>query len=127
MRHYRTLLRCVQNVTEKWKNCIGRPAGVTEGWLPQLISKGDNMDEEEEMYEETMNRDHKNLNAALDDLIDSVSKFKAANRIDELTAEDYAEFMVDLDYARFMLGGIMYLHGIPLCGHFHDAEEENDD
>lgn len=86
------------------------------------------MDEsDEEMYEKTMNRDHKNLNQSLDDLIDSVSKFKAAHRIDELTAEDFAEFLVDLDYARFVLSGVMYLHGIPLCGHIHEDDEEEED
>lgn len=89
------------------------------------------MDEEEaeEVYERTITIDNKNVHKALDELIDSLTKFKAADRIDDLTTEDYAKFLTDLDYARFMVGGVMYLHSIPLCGHFHDDddEEEEDD
>lgn len=84
-------------------------------------------DELDDAYERSMNLDHKNINDALDDVIDSLSKFKAADRVDDLTSMDFADIMEHLHYAQWVIGGVMYQHGIPLCGHLDHDDDDDDD
>lgn len=82
-------------------------------------------DEIREHYETAIKADTENINRAMDSLIDSVSTFKASARADDLTPDDYANMLFSLDYAKFIISGVMYLHGLPLCGHDHEDEEED--
>lgn len=85
------------------------------------------MDEEfEEVYQEAVKNDLSNLNSAMDRLIDSVSRFKSAGSFDALDQNDFAKMLADLDFAKFIVSGVMYLHGMPICGHDHDEEEDED-
>lgn len=89
------------------------------------------MDEEnsefDELYQEAIKADLSNLNSAMDRLIDSVSRFKSVPSIDELEHTDFAKMLADLDYSKFIVSGVMYLHGIPLCGHDHSGDEDCED
>jgi hypothetical protein len=73
--------------------------------------------------------DVKNLNLALDRLIDSVSSFKGKGT-DVFTEDDpeglWIKMQEDLDFAKFIISGLMYAHGLPLCNHDHDEEEDVD-
>lgn len=80
-------------------------------------------EEAEQVYRETIAMDLKNINEAMNNLIDSVSKFKSIDSIEQLSDEDFAVMLAHLDYARFMVSGVMYLHGRPICGHDHNDEE----
>lgn len=81
----------------------------------------------EEAYQEAIAVDLKNINGAMDRLIDSVSRFKSAQGLDDLDPNDFAKMLADLDYAKFITSGVMYLHGMPICGHDHTDEEEDED
>lgn len=88
------------------------------------------MSDEEEIhkaYEETIKMDLSNLNTAMDRLIDSVSRFKSVTSLEDLGHEDFARMLADLDYAKFIVSGVMYLHGIPICGHDHSGDEDCDE
>lgn len=83
-------------------------------------------EEFEEAYREATKTDLINLNAAMDRLIDSVSRFKGAQGFDDLDENDFAKMIADLDFAKFVTSGVMYLHGMPICGHDHSEDEEED-
>lgn len=85
------------------------------------------MDEEEleEAYEKAVEADTENIKTALSGLIDTLSPFMAARRMDELTTEDFAAILTNLDFTKFVISGVMYTHGLPYCGHIHDEDEED--
>lgn len=78
----------------------------------------------EEAYQEAIKMDLTNINSAMDRLIDSVSRFKSVRSIDDLEPTDFAKMLADLDYSKFIISGVMYLHGLPICGHDHSGDEE---
>lgn len=85
------------------------------------------MEEFEEEALESLKADQGNFNRALDALIDSVSHFKAAGGDDltEIKPEDWGQMLNTLDFARFIVSGLMYGYGISLCGHDHSEDEDD--
>lgn len=81
-------------------------------------------DELEEMLQKSLQNDTDNMNQAMDGLIDTVSKFKSVSSVAELTNDDFGEMLASLQFAAFVISGIMYNHGIQMCGHDHDEDEE---
>lgn len=66
--------------------------------------------------------DTQNIKLVMDDLIDLIVKF---NNLDETTEEDYAALKTALDFANFIVSGIIYANGLDLCaGHDHDEDGE---
>lgn len=62
--------------------------------------------------------DIQNMKLVMDGLIDFVAKF---NGLDEVTEADYSAFKAELDFANFIVSGIIYSNGMDLCaGHEHD-------
>lgn len=80
----------------------------------------------EEAYREAIRVDLGNINSAMDGLIDSVSRFKAVQSVDDLGPDDFANMITHLDYAKFIISGVMYLHGMPICGHDDHDEDDNE-
>lgn len=79
-----------------------------------------------EEEEAELNADQDNFNRALDHLIDAVSGFKA-NGGDDFTnidPEKWGEMLQVLDFARFIVSGIMYSYGISICGHDHSEDSD---
>lgn len=65
-----------------------------------------------------------NVKLVMDDLIDVVAKF---NGLDEMTEADYGDLKGTLDFANFVVSGIIYSNGIDLCAsHEHDEEDEDE-
>lgn len=85
------------------------------------------MFEDDECDGDHVEVDQDNFNRALDHLIDSVSLFKATGGQDltEIQPKDWGKMLETLDFARFIVSGLMYSYGIAICGHEHE-EEEND-
>ena len=81
------------------------------------------MEEPEEAYEKAIRTDGDNISKAMDSLIDSVSRFKSVERVDEISKEEWGQMLASLDYARFIVSGVMYFYGLPICGHDHEDEE----
>lgn len=82
----------------------------------------------EEMEEERSNElglsndDLENIKMVMTDLIDVVATF---NGFDEPTEDDWSELKAVLDFANFVVSGIIYSNGIDLCaGHGDDDEDE---
>ena len=69
------------------------------------------------------NDDLENTKQVLDDLIDIVVTF---NGVDEPTPADWTEFKAVLDFANFVISGVIYANGIELCDHEHDDEDDED-
>ena len=70
--------------------------------------------------------DQENFNGALDRLIESVSSFKAqgSEMLTDVEDDQWIQMQINLDYAKFILSGIMYSYGLPLCDHDHSEEDE---
>jgi hypothetical protein len=86
-------------------------------------------DEAKQEFLDFIETDIDNLNGAMNRLIESVSGFMGKGT--DLFTEDDAEglwvkMINDLDYAKFIVSGLMYAHGLPLCNHDHDEEEDVD-
>lgn len=67
-----------------------------------------------------------NIKIVMDDLIDVVAEFQAA---DDHKDEHYAALKSVLDFANFVVSGIIYSNGLDL-GHDncdHDDDDEDDD
>lgn len=65
--------------------------------------------------------DVENLRTALDDLIEIIVKFKG---FEKNTEEDFSKLKSALDFADFIVSGIVYANGLDLCaGHDHDEDE----
>ncbi len=79
----------------------------------------------EELYQEAIKNDLTNLDSAMERLIDSVSRFKSVQSLEDLDAVDFADMLANLDFAKFVVSGVMYLHGIPICGVDHDEGDES--
>ena len=79
--------------------------------------------DEDEAYQKAIEADLENLNSATDHLIDMVTRIKSIKSTEELKDHEFLGFLQDLDFARFVVSGIMYLHNKPLCVH----EEEDED
>ena len=81
----------------------------------------------EDFQAEVLRIDMKNLDDALDRLIESLSGFKARGRdmFTEDNSELWASLKSDLDFANFIVSGLMYSHGMIICS--HDEEEDEDD
>lgn len=79
----------------------------------------------EEYYEKVVKQDTENVRAAMGHLIDTVSKFMSVERVDDLTGEDFATMVTTLDFAKFVISGVMYTHGLPYCGHEHEEDEDD--
>jgi hypothetical protein len=68
--------------------------------------------------------DLENVKMIMDDLLDVVAKF---NSLDEITEEDYANVKMVLDFANFVVSGVIYSNGIDLCaGHGHGSEDDDE-
>lgn len=62
--------------------------------------------------------DLENIGIVVNDLIDCVTKFTG---FDEPKADDYVNLLHTLDYAKFIVSGIMYSNGMDVCtGHDDD-------
>lgn len=65
---------------------------------------------------------------SLDDVMDDLMTILAQMNTEEYTEEHIADFHNTVDYANFVLKGIIYKHGFdPCAGHGHDDDEEDDD
>lgn len=67
-----------------------------------------------------------NIKIVMDDLINVVASFQAA---EEHTDADYAALKHVLDFADFVVSGIIYSNGLDLGAHDDDCDhdEDNDD
>jgi hypothetical protein len=83
----------------------------------------DEEDNEEEIYQQIVALDQENIHEAMNRLIDSVSGFKA-KEITEISSVEFAQMLLDLDFAKFIVSGVMYRHNVPYCGHDHSEDEE---
>ncbi len=63
--------------------------------------------------------DKENLTAVLDTLIEDVVKMKGFEGFDD---RDLVGFMQTLDESKFVISGIIYSNGIPLCDHEIDED-----
>lgn len=69
--------------------------------------------------------DHANMKVVLNDLIEAIVTF---NQLDGVSQNDWAEFKAILDFANFVVSGIIYSNGYDLgCHHDEDGEVEYDD
>lgn len=82
------------------------------------------MDDED--FKEELATDQRNFNQALDHLIDSVSHFKATGSQDltMIKPEEWGRMMDVLQFATFVVSGLMYGYGINICGHEHDEDDD---
>lgn len=66
-----------------------------------------------------------NIKVVMSDLLDVVAKF---NGLDEIEEADYANLKTVIDFAQFVVSGIIYSNGLDLCAdHDHDDESNNDE
>lgn len=66
--------------------------------------------------------DTQNIKLVVDDLIDLVVKF---SNLEETTEADYAALKAALDFANFVVSGIIYANGLDLCaGHDHAKDDD---
>lgn len=64
----------------------------------------------------------------LDDVMDDIMGILARMNTEEYTQEHIAEFHMTVDYANFVLKGIIYKNGFdPCAGHGHDEDDEDDE
>lgn len=71
------------------------------------------------------NDDIDNMKIVVNDLIDIVAKFSGPT---EVTEVDFSELKAVLDFAQFVVSGVIYSNGLDICaGHGHDDEEDDDD
>lgn len=69
--------------------------------------------------------DYQNMKMVLDDLIEGIVTF---NSMDGVSENDWAEFKAILDFANYVVSGIIYANGYGLCLHDdEDGEVEYDD
>lgn len=86
------------------------------------------MDEEEDNFiEKIAATDLKNLNRAMDELIDTLTKFKAVSHIDELQPQTFVDMLNALEFGHFIVSGVMYSYGMNICDHDHDDHDDQDD
>lgn len=64
-----------------------------------------------------------NMKIVMDDLIDTIAKF---NGLDGPTEAQYALLKSSLDFASFVVNGVIYSNGFDLCA-AHDHNEETDE
>lgn len=80
----------------------------------------------DEFLTEVLKVDKEHLDQALDRLIDSVSGFKSRGM--DMFIEDESDLWValknDLDFANFIISGLMYSHGMVPCDHDNEEEDE---
>lgn len=63
-----------------------------------------------------------NTKIVIDDLLEAVVKF---NGLDEITEADYVKLKATVDFAQFVVSGIIYANGFDLCGdHDHDTDDD---
>lgn len=67
-------------------------------------------------------RDQQALDSVLEDLIDTVVRFKGG---EEHSDEDLIELMQSMDYGKFIVSGIIYSNGICVCGDCAEHDEDN--
>lgn len=85
--------------------------------------------DDEKFFDKLQAADLKQIDTAMNRLIDTVSKFKSVEALDELNAEDFVEMLWSLDQASFVVSGVMYSYGVnpyDECDHDHDDEDEED-
>jgi len=63
--------------------------------------------------------DSKYLNDVLDDLIEDIVIFKGDK---EFEGQDLVDLITTLDYAKFIVSGIIYKNGICVCGECEDDQ-----
>lgn len=84
-------------------------------------------DEDEKFLAKLQAADLKNLTEAANNLIDPISKFMSTKELEELEPQDFVDALNALDYATFIISGIMYSYGMnSSCDHDHDEEEDVD-
>lgn len=66
--------------------------------------------------------DKKALHGVLDDLIENIVTFKGN---EEFSEQDLVELMYSLDYAKFIVSGIIYSNGICICGECDEDSGEH--
>jgi hypothetical protein len=84
---------------------------------------------ENEDFKEELANDQSNFQSALDHLIDSVSHFKANGdkSLVDIEPMEWAKMLETLNFATFIISGLMYSYGIPICGHDHDDEDDKEE
>lgn len=85
--------------------------------------------DDERFVDKLQAADLKQIDTAMNRLIDTVSRFKSVETLDELKGEDFIEMLWSLDQASFVVSGVMYTYGInpyDECDHEHDDEDEDE-
>jgi hypothetical protein len=69
--------------------------------------------------------DVENMKTIMDDLIDAVVRFNGMTEPDEAA---FSGLKSALDFANFVVSGVIYSNGMDLCaGHDHDEEDNDED
>lgn len=83
------------------------------------------MEEERKNELGLSNDDLENINVVMGDLIDIVARF---NGMEEPGENDWSELKAVLDFANFVVSGIVYANGLDLCaGHGDDDDDDDED
>lgn len=88
------------------------------------------MEEEDELRSflaKAEEEDVNQLKAAMDQLIDPVTKFIALDKsMDSIEAGDFEALANALAQAQYIVNGIMYSYGFEVCMDNHDDEDEDE-
>lgn len=85
--------------------------------------------DDEHFFEKLQASDLKQIDKAMNRLIDTVSQFKSVDSLEELKADDFVEMLWSLDQASFVISGVMYTYGInpyDECDHDHEEDDEDE-
>jgi hypothetical protein len=63
-----------------------------------------------------------NVRQVMNELIDVVAKF---NGLEEITEADYANLKTVIDFANFIVSGIIYANAIDLCANHEHHDDED--
>jgi hypothetical protein len=84
--------------------------------------------EDEKFFDKLQAADLKAIDKAMNRLIDTVSKFKSVDTLEELKPEDFIDMLYSLEHSHFVVSGVMYTYGMNVyeedCEHDHDDEDE---
>lgn len=86
-------------------------------------------EETEKFFDKLQAADLKAIDTAMNKLIDSVSKFKSVETLEELKGEDFVNMLYALEHSHFVISGVMYTYGMNVyedCDHDHDDEDEDE-
>lgn len=83
--------------------------------------------DDEKFFDKLQAADLKSIDKAMNKLIDSVSKFKSVETLEELEPDDFVNMLYALEHSHFVVSGVMYTYGLNVyedCDHDHDDEDE---